>query len=112
MKTAEQASLLSIYIVGFQLPLSGAVLALPDNLEKFTQPFISAYWSWSGSITSMQDSNRQVIGSVIDTEFNNNTLDMAGAGISLPYWVIVLIAHSIIGIVLAYIGMRKHRWEH
>jgi len=28
MKTSEQASLLSIYLVGFQLPLSGAVLAL------------------------------------------------------------------------------------
>ena len=28
MRTAEQASLLSIYLVGFQLPLSGAVLAL------------------------------------------------------------------------------------
>ena len=28
MRTAEQASLMSIYLVGFQLPLSGAVLAL------------------------------------------------------------------------------------
>ena len=29
MRTAEKASLLSVYLVGFQLPLSGAVLALP-----------------------------------------------------------------------------------
>ena len=33
MKTAEQASLVSIYLVGFQLPLSGAVLALPKVLS-------------------------------------------------------------------------------
>ena len=33
MKTAEQASLVSIYLVGFQLPLSGAVLALPKVAE-------------------------------------------------------------------------------
>ena len=32
MRTAEQASLLSIYLVGFQLPLSGAVLALPEHI--------------------------------------------------------------------------------
>ena len=33
MKTAEQSSLLSIYLVGFQLPLSGAVLALPKAMK-------------------------------------------------------------------------------
>ena len=47
-KNAEQASLLSIYLVGFQLPLSGAVLALPVAIEPLTRPFIAAYWAWSG----------------------------------------------------------------
>ena len=54
MRTAEQASLLSIYLVGFQLPLSGAVLALPEKIEAFTRPFISAYWAWSGSVEALQ----------------------------------------------------------
>ncbi|MDB4668165.1 ATP-binding cassette domain-containing protein, partial [Akkermansiaceae bacterium] len=53
MRTAEQASLLSVYLVGFQLPLSGAILALPENIEVLTRPFISAYWSWSGSVKSL-----------------------------------------------------------
>ena len=101
MKTAEQASLLSIYIVGFQLPLSGAVLALPDWLEKFTQPFISAYWSWSGSIKSMNDGQQQVIQRVINTEFSKIELSL-----------LILLAHIIFGIMIAYLGMRKHRWEH
>ena len=55
MKTAEQASLVSVYLVGFQLPLSGAVLALPKALSMITQPFIASYWGWSGFIQTMRD---------------------------------------------------------
>jgi ABC-type multidrug transport system ATPase subunit len=44
----ERASLLAIYLVGFQLPLSGAALALPDWLSSICRPFITAYWGWSG----------------------------------------------------------------
>jgi ABC-type multidrug transport system ATPase subunit len=44
----ERASLLAIYLVGFQLPLSGAALALPDWLSTICRPFITAYWGWSG----------------------------------------------------------------
>src|SRR5690606_557667 len=44
----ERASLLAIYLVGFQLPLSGAALALPEWLSTICRPFITAYWGWSG----------------------------------------------------------------
>ena len=54
-KTAEQASLIALYIVGFQLPLSGAVLALPDWLATITRPFIAAYWSWSGYLQTLKE---------------------------------------------------------
>jgi ABC transport system ATP-binding/permease protein len=54
-KTAEQASLIALYIVGFQLPLSGAVLALPDWLTRLTQPLIAAYWSWSGYLQTFKE---------------------------------------------------------
>ena len=46
--SAERASLLAIYLVGFQLPLSGAALALPDWLSSVCRPFIVSYWGWSG----------------------------------------------------------------
>ncbi len=101
MKTAEQASLLSIYIVGFQLPLSGAVLALPPWLGDITRPFISAYWSWSGSIKTMHDDQQQVIGAITKTPFN-----------PLSACILVLLIHGLIGIAIAYIGTRKHRWDH
>jgi len=55
--SAERASLLSIYLVGFQLPLSGAALALPDWLANLCRPFISAYWGWSGYLRTL-DSTR------------------------------------------------------
>lgn len=53
-KTPEKASLLSIYLVGLQLPLSGAVLALPEVLRWITQPFIAAYWGWSGYLRTLE----------------------------------------------------------
>lgn len=39
----ERASLLAIYLVGLQLPLSGAVLAMPEWLTWLSRPFIAAY---------------------------------------------------------------------
>jgi ABC-type multidrug transport system ATPase subunit len=51
----ERASLLSIYLVGFQLPLSGAALALPDWLSTTCRPFIAAYWGWSGYLETFRD---------------------------------------------------------
>jgi len=50
----ERASLLSIYLVGFQLPLSGAALALPDWLALVCRPFIAAYWGWSGYLKTLE----------------------------------------------------------
>lgn len=51
----ERASLLAIYLVGFQLPLSGAALALPEWLSFLCRPFIAAYWGWSGYLQTFQD---------------------------------------------------------
>lgn len=100
-KTADQASLLSIYLVGFQLPLSGAVLALPDMIETCTQPFISAYWAWSGSIEGgLEPDTLKAVKSIVQTSFTP-------AGLCR----LVLLAHIVAGIVLTYIGVKRTRWE-
>ena len=52
-RSPERASLLSIYLVGFQLPLSGAVLALPGWLASLCRPFITAYWGWSAYLHTL-----------------------------------------------------------
>ncbi len=53
-RSPERASLLAIYLVGLQLPLSGAVLALPEWLSWMSRPFIAAYWGWSGYLKSLE----------------------------------------------------------
>jgi len=102
MKTSEQASLLSIYLVGFQLPLSGAVLALPDMVGNITRPFISAYWAWSGSISSLDSKYASSI-----KEITSTRLDFGA-----DKCFIVLCVQIGIGIIATYIGIRRHQWDH
>ena len=101
MKSAEQSSLLSIYLVGFQLPLSGAVLALPKAIAMVTQIFIASFWGWSGFIRSMENTRYyDAIKQIAQTEPANGFLCV---------WV--LLAHVVIGLFLAYTGCKNSRWE-
>ena len=101
MKTAEQASLVSIYLVGFQLPLSGAVLALPKALSWLTRPFIASYWGWSGFIQTMRD-----------TRFYEAVLAVTQTTLvptELCFWV--LMTHVLLGLLMAYMGCKNSQWE-
>jgi ABC-type multidrug transport system ATPase subunit len=101
MKTAEQASLVSIYLVGFQLPLSGAVLALPTALSWVTRPIIASYWGWSGFVQTLRD-----------TRFYESVLKVTQTHLSdAPLCVWVLMCHVILGLLLAYTGCKSSRWE-
>lgn len=99
-KAADQASLLSIYLVGFQLPLSGAVLALPEWAGWLTRPFISAYWSWAGIMDGMERDYHRYIEEVTDTWLG-------------PMWLgfVVLILHVAAGLLVAYLGVKRPKWE-
>ena len=100
MRTAEQASLLSIYLVGFQLPLSGAVLALPENIEAFTRPFISAYWAWSGSVEALQPQVYNAVKSVIDTSLSAREICLYALG-----------AHIAVALIATWAGARRPQWD-
>jgi len=101
MATAEQASLASIYLVGFQLPLSGAVLALPHWLGLLTKPFIAAYWSWSGMLQSLKGERYYDIATmVIQTTLS-----------SADICLLVLVLHLIAGLVVTYQGCLRTRME-
>lgn len=100
MRTPEQASLMSIYLVGFQLPLSGAVLALPEHIEQFTRPFISAYWAWSGSVDALENKVLYAVKSVIDTSLTPQNACLYTLGL-----------HIGVGLFAAWIGARRHQWE-
>lgn len=100
MRTAEQASLLSIYLVGFQLPLSGSVLALPERIETFTRPLISAYWAWSGSVEALQTQVHDAVKSVIDTALS-----------AREACLYTLCAHIFVALIAAWVGARRPQWD-
>lgn len=100
-RSADQASLASIYLVGFQLPLSGAVLALPAGLDAALRPFISAYWSWSGALQSLRETRYyDVLELVVPTSLS---------AASLCAWVLIL--HVGIGIFVAWLGCLRASWD-
>jgi len=99
--SADQASLASIYLVGFQLPLSGAVLALPAGIDAALRPFVAAYWSWSGALQSLRETRYyDVLELVIPTSLS---------AASLCLWVLLL--HVGIGIFAAWLGCLRASWD-
>ena len=80
----ERASLLSIYLVGFQLPLSGSALALPEWLADICRPFISAYWGWSGYLRTL-DSTRyfRLVGESTKTQIAEYFTSLAVLGLHI-----------------------------
>ncbi len=101
MGSAEQASLVSIYLVGFQLPLSGAVLALPEWAGILTRPFIAAYWSWSGVLQTLRGERYyDIVQTVIQTQLS-----------PAPLCLWVLGSHVILGLFAAWLGCQHSRLD-
>jgi hypothetical protein len=101
LSSAERASLLGIYLVGFQLPLSGVVLALPDAVVWILRPLINAYWSWAGYFGSMKDYQ------VFDAYRMGELSWLPGP------WpaAIALLLHIALGVALVLFGVRRRRWN-
>lgn len=98
-KSPEVASLISVYIVGFQLPLSGAVLALPAFVGTVTRPLISAYWAWSGVLQTLRHERfYDIVQTVVQSPL---------AQLGVCVWV--LCVHSVVGFLAAWFGCtRRH----
>lgn len=99
-RSAEKASLLSIYLVGFQLPLSGVVLALPSYLIWVCRPFINAYWGWGGYMSSM-----------IDSRIFDAYRDSHSEWITSPWLALTVLGlQGAAGIVMVAVGCSKKQW--
>jgi len=101
MKNPEQSSLMSIYLVGFQLPLSGAILTLPHWLEPISRPFISAFWAWSANLDIMTGG---YFGQSIHAVTEESSLQPLNVCIA---WLTV---HILTGIFAAYAGTKRPQW--
>ena len=100
LSSPDKASLLSIYLVGFQLPLSGVVLALPAALVWAVRPFIATYWGWAGYLTAMTESRFYDAVATLDKGW----LATPAAAVA------VLGAHLLMGAVLVFWGCQKKCW--
>jgi hypothetical protein len=100
----EKSSLLSIYLVGFQLPLSGVVLALPEALTWVCRPFINAYWGWSGTMKSMS-------GTPLWDAYTSSLPDKSSYVADNETALLVLLAQGMVGAALVLVGCQQKRWN-
>lgn len=100
MQSPEKASLLSIYLVGFQLPLSGIVLELPEALVWVFRPFINIYWGWSGFFSAMQSSPIYDAYTLMNAHAAIYEFGIAGT---------VLFLHAIVGVLMVFRGCAIRR---
>lgn len=100
-RSPEKATILCIYLVGFQLPLSGAVLTLPDWLENWVQPLIAAFWSWSGGLSSMRST------AFYDAVKQVTATDLVSPGLA----AFVLSVHVLVGLAMSFIGVQRSQWD-
>jgi hypothetical protein len=98
-KSPERASLLAIYLVGLQLPLSGAVLALPKLISMLCRPFIAAYWGWSGYLKTLSNTKLYDVVSQATTTYISD----------FYLCVLVLGLHAVVCGVVAWIFVARMR---
>ncbi len=104
LTSPEKSSLLSIYLVGFQLPLSGVVLALPASLTWVCRPFINSYWGWSGYMKSMM--GLPLYDAYTDSMPNQNAY-VASNSLGMT----VLLVQGLLGVCLVVYGCQQKRWN-
>ncbi len=104
LTSPEKSSLLSIYLVGFQLPLSGVVLALPPALTWLCRPFINAYWGWSGYMESM-------LGLPLYRAYTASMPNQSAHIASTTEGLAVLLIQGLFGICLVVFGCQQKRWS-
>ena len=104
MTSPEKSSLLSIYLVGFQLPRSGVVLALPPALTWLCRPFINSYWGWSGYMKSM-------MGLPLYDAYTASMPNQSAYVASTTDGLAVLLVQGLFGICLVVFGCQQKRWS-
>ena len=104
LTSPEKSSLLSIYLVGFQLPLSGVVLALPASLTWVCRPFINSYWGWSGYMKSM-------MGLPLYDAYTASMPNQSAYVASNSLGMTVLLVQGLLGVCLVVYGCQQKRWN-
>lgn len=95
--TADLAAARTWALAFLQIPLSGALLALPAGVNTIVQPFITAYYGWSGSVDTLKGTALfPVLEAVNGTWFATPNLALG-----------MLVVHMIVGVMMLLIGLRR-----
>jgi len=95
--TKERAHSIALTVLCGNVLFSGALLGLPQALGQAVHPLITAHYGWSGIIDSLQKTPYfDPIDHMVKTWFATPQLAMIMLGV-----------HCLIGIVLAYLGLRR-----
>jgi len=98
-RNKERAQSLCLLLAFAQVLLSGALLGLPRVLGGALQPFLTAYYGWAGIVESLHTHPVwEPINTLVRTWF-------APVSLALP----VLLAHTLIGLTLTYLALRRRR---
>ena len=101
--SSDKANLVSIYLVGFQLPLSGVVLALPEALKWVCRPFIGTYWGWAGYMSSMK--HTRIYDAFIQTKPDWEFVPSPSLAAS------VLLLHFAVAVTVVFWGCKTRKWN-
>lgn len=80
-----------------QVLLAGALLGLPRIIGSLIHPFITAYYGWSGIVSSMAPSPlHDAIGTLVRTSFAES-----------PLAISILVVHILVALIITRLGLRK-----
>ncbi|MBE2283419.1 MAG: ATP-binding cassette domain-containing protein [Prosthecobacter sp.] len=95
--TSERAHSVSLTLLSINVLLCGALLGFPTALGHVVHPFITAHYGWSGIIDSLQKTPFfEPIDLFVKTWFAAPNLAMIMLGV-----------HFLVGVVMAYVGLRR-----
>jgi ABC transport system ATP-binding/permease protein len=95
--TPERAHSISLTLLCANVILCGALLGFPQALGHGVHPFITAHYGWSGIIETLQKTPFfDPIDQFVKTWFATPNLAMIMLGV-----------HAIVGVALAYVGLRR-----
>ncbi|MGV3662526.1 MAG: hypothetical protein ACO1TE_20240, partial [Prosthecobacter sp.] len=95
--SSERAHSFALTLLCANVLLSGALLGFHRTIGHIVHPFVTAHYGWSGIVDSMQNTHYfKLIDEFVKTWFAAPTLAMTMLGV-----------HFLVGIVLAYVGLRR-----
>jgi hypothetical protein len=98
-KSTERAHSRCLTLAFAQVLLAGALLGMPRVLGSVLQPFVTAYFGWSGIIAGMAPHPiHEAVGTLLRTSFASPSFALAA-----------LAFHILIGLVITRLGLRKTR---